>query len=458
MSDLASDILRLAEETGKNRHLSWFEQIRELALNYVDFAEDASTAISAITHFVNGGRNQLHLRSHFDKRVIPRLVADLEHLSSSAPKPPALKMRHRGQTKKAHPFTFIDLFAGVGGFHLALNAVGGKCVFASEIDNAARTTYAMNFGIVPFGDIRDFTRDSKGNPRPSSEVRQRVPKADIISAGFPCQPFSLAGVSSRNFHGHQHGLNCQAQGTLFEDILIVARATRPKALILENVRNLASHDSGKTLRVIREEIEASGYVIYPKWNQDDRNWAIIDSNSVVGQRRRRVYLVCLRRDIAVRAIKNADEFLFPEFKVTPGRYSLKQIIDRDKTPNSKKFAEFSISERLYKSHLARDRRHRERRNGFATRVMTDLSQPCPTLVARYYKDGKDCLIPRANCSDKSLPPRMLTPKECALLQTFPPNFWIHPRKSVAYKQFGNAITVEVARRISEKLVEFLSVY
>jgi DNA (cytosine-5)-methyltransferase 1 len=362
------------------------------------------------------------------------------------------KLASRASDSKQH-FTFIDLFAGIGGFHLALEAQGGHCVFASEWDKAARLTYAMNYGLVPFGDIRKFTRDREGTPLSKRQIRKLIPYADVISAGFPCQPFSLAGVSSRNFHGLEHGFRCEAQGTLFEDILLVAQALKPKAMILENVRNLASHDRGNTIRVIRNEIKKAGYTILPEWNSR-KDWAVIDSRAVVGQARKRVYMVCIRRDLARSLADKIGEFSFPEFKVSEGKFTLRQAIDSDDTmSDNEKFSNYAISNRLLTSHLDRDRRHALKNNGFQTRIMYDLNSPAPTLVARYYKDGKDCLIPHPK---NTTPPRMLTPRECAYLQTFPKRFWIPNSKSAAYKQFGNSITVEIARRIAAELIRYIN--
>jgi DNA (cytosine-5)-methyltransferase 1 len=400
------------------------------------------------THFAHRQepqRGQLHGQGNFGRSATE--VLRKQPLNSF--KATSLKQR---PTDNWIDFTFMDLFAGIGGFHLALSSQGGTLTFASEIDNSARTTYAMNFGIVPFGDIRTFTRTHLGVPRPLREIAQSIPRADIIAAGFPCQPFSLAGVSSRNFHGIEHGLNCEAQGTLFEDILLIAQATKPDALILENVRNLASHDSGKTIRVIRNEITKAGYQIFPEWD-DSKNWAVIDSLSVIGQRRKRVYMVCIRNDLARNLAASKGPFKMPLFPTKGEKYSLRDVIDSDnELSESEKFKLYGISKKLWSSHQKRDANHVLKNNGFRTNLMSDLNQPAPTLVARYYKDGKDCLIPHKNAN---IPPRMLTPRECGLLQTFPSTFWIPSAKTPAYKQFGNAITVEVARIIARSLTSYL---
>jgi DNA (cytosine-5)-methyltransferase 1 len=308
----------------------------------------------------------------------------------------------------------------------------------------------MNFGLIPFGDIRTITRTSDGTPNLKA-IRNRIPQADVIAAGFPCQPFSLAGVSSRLHHGLEHGLACDAQGTLFEDIILIAKALRPKVLLLENVRNLASHDAGRTISVIQDEIAKAGYDIFPEETDKRRTWAVIDSQAVVGQRRKRVYFLCVRRDI----VASSGPFIFPEFHLPTKPYTLASVLKSDDSmSNAEKFEHFSISQRLWRSHKARDTRHRAKQNGFSVNLMQDLKQPAPTLVSRYYKDGKDCLIP--NLRNPTRPPRMLTPRECGLLQTFPKTFWIHPAKSCAYRHFGNSITVEVARRVARSLAQYLS--
>ena len=364
-----------------------------------------------------------------------------------------------GRSRRDVPFTFIDLFAGIGGFHLAFAQQRGAVTFASEWDSAARFTYAINHGVVPFGDIRAFTTED-GRPLPPETISSRIPQADVISAGFPCQPFSLAGVSSRNFHGLKHGLECETQGTLFQDIILTALAANPRALILENVRNLASHDNGQTLRIIIDAIEQNGYTVFPRRPSEEKippSWAIQDSSRVSAQRRKRLYMVCIRTDL----VEALGEFSFPVLNPKVGApLTLREVISHDNEQNHSsniaKFKNYSISQKLWDSHRQRDREHSIRGNGFRVGLMVDRDSKTPTLVARYYKDGKDCLIPRAN--DRlalNSTPRMLSPSECAILQTFPPGFKPHPSKTPAYKQFGNSITVEVATQIAGALIEYL---
>lgn len=403
-------------------------------------SHEALHLFAVATHYIKTKDKIYHESLSLDQ------VAVIKKLKTWAPLKPISKLSAR-KKDSSQSFTFADLFAGIGGFHLALSSHGGQCIFASEWDTNAKITYAINHGIVPFGDIRHFTRKN-GKDRSSAEIRKMIPYVDVIAAGFPCQPFSLAGVSSRNYYSRNHGLDCDSQGTSFHDIVLVAKALKPKALLLENVRNLKSHDEGRTIRVIRTEIERAGYIIFPR-NFDSKDWAIIDSQSVSGQRRKRIYMVCIRKDLA----KERGLFEFPDFSFDQPKFTLQQVIARDPMPQKKKFEDFGISKKLWKSHLRRDKRHAERLNGFRSNVMYDLKQPSPTLVARYFKDGKDCLIPHP----KGLcPPRMLTPLECAILQTYPKPFWIPAAKTVAYKQFGNSITVEVVRKIANQLAKYLT--
>ena len=310
-----------------------------------------------------------------------------------------------------HPkFTFIDLFAGVGGFRLAMQAYGGKCVFSSEWDVAAQDTYYRNYGEQPYGDI---TKDS---------TKAAIPRSfDVLCAGFPCQPFSLAGVSARASLNKQHGFADKTQGTLFFDIIQIVRKHHPKVLFLENVRNLVSHDKGRTFSVIKEAIEHEGYSF---------NYRVIDASSLVPQKRLRCYMVCVR---------DGGEFVFPEITGTP--LPLRSILEKDVSER------FTISDNLWAGHQRRTKTNLARGTGF-TAFTANLDEPSHTLVARYYKDGKECLIPQAGKN-----PRLLTPRECARLQGFPEDFILPLSRSVAYKQRGNSVAVPVLRQIAECIVD-----
>ena len=320
-------------------------------------------------------------------------------------------------------FTFIDLFAGIGGFRLGLQEHGGRCVFTSEIDPAAREVYRRNFGVYPYGDIRQFTGTELGD----DDVKQRVPDHDVLAAGFPCQPFSRAGVSARNAVGIDHGFDDQVSGTLFFDILRIARLKRPKVLFLENVQNLTRHDGGHTFEVIRRQIDRAfegslGYHF---------RHAVIDSSRMVPQRRKRTYIIATRLEPAF------------EFDLEPFESGAVLPLERalEKNPHNS----FTISDKLWNGHQARTRKNLARGVGF-TAFLADLQSPSNTLVARYGKDGKECLIPQPGRN-----PRMLTPRECANLQGFPESFILANAKTTAYRQFGNAVAVPVVAELARQI-------
>lgn len=323
------------------------------------------------------------------------------------------KVPFPGPTSGEEKFTFIDLFAGIGGFRLAMQDFGGKCVFSSEWDNSARKTYRSNFGDIPFGDIT------------KSETKSFIPKKfDILCAGFPCQPFSRAGVSARNFLGLKHGFNHPTQGNLFFEILEIAFKHKPKVLFLENVKNLRSHDEGNTFRTIESMIREMGYSFFAK---------VINAQTEVPQRRERTYMVCFKD-------KSVD-FKFPEF-AGPAK-PLKSILERN-VPE-----EYTISERLWEGHKRRTKNNIERGVGF-TAFLANLEKPSNTIVARYGKDGKECLIPQ---KDKN--PRKLTPRECARLQGFPSEYILPVSNAASYKQFGNSVAVPVIKKIAEEIIKNL---
>lgn len=308
-------------------------------------------------------------------------------------------------------FTFIDLFAGIGGFRLAMQASGGNCVFSSEWDKDAQKTYYANFGEYPEGDI------TKINER-------NIPDHDILCAGFPCQPFSLAGVSARRFLDTAHGFSCKTQGTLFFDVARIIQEKRPKVIFLENVKNLISHDKGNTFKVIENTIKKLGYSF---------SYSIINAESYVPQKRVRCYMVCLR--------DTDEKFNFPENNGEP--LPLKSILENNVDK------QFTISAKLWAGHQRRTANNLARGVGF-TAFCADLNKPSNTIVARYGKDGKECLIPQ-----KSGNPRMLTPRECARLQGFPEEYIIPVAKTVAYRQFGNSVALPVIKDITTKIIAYL---
>jgi len=317
-------------------------------------------------------------------------------------------------------FNFIDLFAGIGGFRIALQKVGGKCVFSSEIDNAAKRTYETNFGEYPFGDIREFT----GPDIADEELDKLIPNHNILAAGFPCQPFSLAGVSARNYLGQFHGFSDEDKGNLFFDIARIVAVKKPEVVFLENVKNFRVHDKGNTFLTVKRTMEDLGYYFFSN---------TINAEKLVPQRRQRFFMVCFK--------KMPNDFKFPILVGEPQK--LKSILENN-VPS-----EYTISDKLWIGHINRSKRNVDRGTGFTT-YTADLEKPSKTIVARYGKDGKECLIPQEGQN-----PRKLTPRECARLQGFPETFILPSSNAAAYHQFGNSVAVPVIEVIARQIVSVL---
>jgi len=306
-------------------------------------------------------------------------------------------------------FTFIDLFAGIGGFRIALQNLDGKCVFSSEWNQQAKETYFKNYGEVPFGDIKQFT--AAGSTRAS--LVSSIPRPDIITGGFPCQAFSQAGK--------QLGFK-DARGTLFFDILEMTKALRPKALILENVKRLRRHDGGKTFAVITNALRELDYKVYSK--------VLRASDFALPQNRERIFIV---------AFDKALHFDFPEpmnLATCVADILEEKVDDR-----------FTITDRIYEGHKRRVREHRARGNGFGFSVFKPEVAYTNTISARYWKDGSEILIDQGERN-----PRMLTPRECARLQGFEDEFIPHQSRRHAYQQFGNSVPVPVVQKVAEMVL------
>ena len=304
-------------------------------------------------------------------------------------------------------FTFCDLFAGIGGTRLAFQAVGGKCVFTSEWDKYSQKTYLANHGEMPEGDITKI--------EPAS-----IPDHDILVAGFPCQPFSLAGVSKKNSLGREHGFKDKTQGTLFFNIVRILEAKHPKMFLLENVKNLRSHNGGDTYRTILGALDEQDYQVFDQ---------IVDAKPYVPQHRERILLVGLSRKV----FGNSPSFIFP--KPPAQKPTLKTILER------KVDRKYILTDHLWKYLQDYAEKHRLKGNGFGFGLVSGASV-ARTLSARYHKDGSEILIER-----KGGNPRRLTPRECARLMGFPDTVIIHENKNQAYKQFGNSVVVDVLQHI-----------
>lgn len=320
--------------------------------------------------------------------------------------------------QRRYKFKFIDLFAGIGGMRIAYESVGGKCVYSNEWNKFSQQTYKANFGDIPEGDITKVDETT-------------IPDHDILVAGFPCQPFSIAGVSKKNSLGRATGFEDKTQGTLFFDVCRIVKAKRPKAFMLENVKNLESHDKGKTFKIIKESLDELDYDVFYK---------VLDGQNYVPQHRERIIIVGFDR-------KRYGADINFEFKLTPRNPKpvLSNILEE------KVDSKYTLSDKLWAYLQAYAAKHRAKGNGFGY----GIAKPdgiTRTLSARYYKDGSEILI-----EQKGKNPRRLTPRECARLQGFPDNFKIVVSDGQAYKQFGNSVVVpliaNVADLVSKKMLD-----
>jgi len=394
-----------------------FSELRESAgLTLQEVAADSGYHVRTVRRWENG-------------EVVPKkpVMEQLKRIAES---------RHDYVVRPEDRFTFIDLFAGIGGMRKGFEAVGGRCVFTSEWDKYARMTYAENFpSDHPIaGDI------TKIPP-------QDIPAHDVLVAGFPCQPFSIAGVSKKNALRRPHGFRDKTQGTLFFDIARILEYHRPKAFLLENVKNLERHDRGNTFRVIRETLEELGY---------HYDWKIIDAKGWVPQHRERIFIAGFREDLGfsfdsmqindpkkgpkLRTVLHAQNGTeAPEPPFTEGRYgrvSSRYVLTPHMWDYLQKYAE----------------KHRARGNGFGFGLVGP-DETARTLSARYYKDGSEILIRTPGI------PRRLTPRECARLMGFDvpdgPRFSIPVSDTQAYRQFGNAVVVPVVESVARHMLPFI---
>jgi DNA (cytosine-5)-methyltransferase 1 len=370
--------------------------------------------LAHLTHYLHNSTNGV---SHYFKEGAENFLAKQTELSSITDKSGfqyylPVQWDVPFPTPKNPKFTFIDLFAGIGGIRLAYQNLGGKCVFTSEYENFCKKTYEANFGEVPFGDI--------------TKIREAdVPEHDILLAGFPCQPFSIAGVSKKNALGRKHGFLDETQGTLFFDIARIIKEKRPKAFMLENVKNLLSHDKGKTFKVISKTLDELGYNIHYK---------VLDGQQFVPQHRERIMITGFRKDV----YNCKENFEFP--KLGKSKLAIKDILD------SEVDSKFTLTDRLWLYLQKYAIKHKEKGNGFGF-GMTDINGISRTLSARYYKDGSEILIPQEGKN-----PRRLTPRECARLQGFPDKFLISVSDNQAYRQFGNSVVVPLIQAVGKKVV------
>lgn len=362
-----------------------------------------------------------------DEAPVPKLVMDrVRSLAEErlAARPPA-------------KFRFIDLFAGIGGLRLGFEAIGGRCVFTSEWDRWSQKTYAANFldgdDHVMAGDIRPFG----DNPA-------AIPEHDVLLAGFPCQPFSLAGVSKKNSLGRAHGFDDAKQGNLFFYIRDILRHHRPAAFMLENVKHLERHDGRRTFGVIRQILrEELGYHI---------DFRVISSEPWVPQKRERIFIVGFREDVGFTF--NDFDRMIPDQETWP---KLGSILQSHNEVDSK----YTLTPKLWQYLQDYRAKHEKAGNGFGYSVFGPEGVT-RTLSARYHKDGSEILI------DQQPRPRRLTPIECARLMGFEygggegddrhTREWIIPPEvsdTQAYRQFGNAVAVPVIEAIARYMEPWL---
>lgn len=337
-------------------------------------------------------------------------------------------------------FTFIDLFAGIGGLRRGFEAAGGRCVFTSEWNEYSQKTYRANFPDDDHEIAGDITKVAASD----------IPQHDLLLAGFPCQPFSIAGVSKKNALGRQHGFRDEAQGTLFFDIARILEHHRPHAFVLENVKNLVSHDKGKTFRVIHEALKNElGYEVHAR---------VINSGSFVPQHRERIFIVGFRDPSAF----SFNDLELPPLADGPKLGAILHPEDGSEAPE-KPFTggnigrvddRYTLTQHLWNYLQGYADKHRAAGNGFGFGLVGP-NDTTRTLSARYYKDGSEILV-----RQEGKPPRRLTPRECARLMGFDgpteSEFKIPVSDTQAYKQFGNAVVVPVVEAVARHMAPHLT--
>lgn len=318
--------------------------------------------------------------------------------------------------KKPATFRFIDLFAGIGGLRIGFDQIGGRCVFTCEWDKYSQETYRENFGMGhPIaGDIRDYSRD------PSL-----IPAHDVLLAGFPCQPFSIAGVSKKNALGRPHGFLCDTQGTLFFDLAQIIAHHQPPVFLLENVKNLQRHDQGRTFATIMNVLTNElGYEVHSR---------VISSAPWVPQKRERIFIA---------GFKKGSQFDFNRLAIPEASPKLGSILD----PHDVVDPKYTLTAHLWNYLKDYKDKHAAKGNGFGYSLFgpNDVAR---TLSARYFKDGSEVLIAQPGGR-----PRRLTPRECARLMGFTRSdgseFSIPVSDTQAYRQFGNAVVVPVVKSVA----------
>lgn len=388
---------------------------------------------------------------------------EIDSLKSMFPRPPSCHNNY--------DFKFIDLFAGIGGIRSGFESIGGKCVFTSEWNKHAVRTYRANWYCDPNDhifnhDIREITLSNNtdvGEEQAYAHIEKSIPEHDVLLAGFPCQPFSLAGVSKKNSLGKKHGFECDTQGTLFFDIARILHVKKPAIFVLENVKNLKSHDHGKTFSIILKTLKDLGYEISDEYFVNGKDPKIIDGKNFLPQHRERIVIVGFRRDLNIaRSFTLADIHKFYPSNMV----RFKNLLDPE--PNDK----YILSKTLWKYLYKYAEKHRAKGNGFGFGLV-DPNDPfsfARALSARYFKDGSEILIDRGwdrklgetdfdNAENMDKRPRRLSPRECARImgfeKPFEEKFKIPVSDTQAYRQFGNSVIVPMFSAVAKMLHPFI---
>ncbi|HDP7829868.1 TPA: DNA cytosine methyltransferase [Escherichia coli] len=454
------DLLLKSEEDEKKRQ----EKDRELISKVLEIYDQKYVAEllrklgknewsrETLNRWINGKCNPKQLTSAEETLLRKMLPAPPEH--------------HPNYT-----FRFIDLFAGIGGIRKGFENIGGQCVFTSEWNKEAVRTYKANwfndernhkFNL----DIREVTlsdRDDVSEVEAYNHIDKNIPDHDVLLAGFPCQPFSLAGVSKKNSLGRAHGFECEAQGTLFFDVARIIKSKKPAIFVLENVKNLKSHDKGKTFKVIMETLDELGYEVADAGVTGSDDPKIIDGKHFLPQHRERIVLVGFRRDLNIHkdfTLRNINRF-YPQNRPTFG-----ELLDHDVDDK------YILTPRLWEYLYNYAKKHAAKGNGFGFGLV-DPKNPdsiARTLSARYHKDGSEILIDRgwdkavgeidfSNPANQEHRPRRLTPHECARLMGFEKPggrpFRIPVSDTQAYRQFGNSVVVPVFEAVARLLEPYI---
>lgn len=374
------------------------------------FFQRSGLSLEEAEHILGVSSRQIR-RYVDDKTPVPKLVSEKMREIAAA----------RAASRPPARFRFIDLFAGIGGLRLGFEAIGGRCVFTSEWDRWSNETYRRNF---PESDDHVMA----GDIRPYGQNPSLIPEFDVLLAGFPCQPFSLAGVSKKNSLGRAHGFADEKQGNLFFDIEAILRHHRPAAFLLENVKHLQRHDRGRTFEVIRRTLEDDlGYEI---------DFRIISSHPWVPQKRERIFIAGFRKDVGFSF--DGFEAMIPPEREWP---TLGDIFQSHNEVDAK----YTLTPKLWQYLQDYRAKHEKAGNGFGYSLFGERDV-ARTLSARYHKDGSEILV-----AQKGTRPRRLTPTECARLMGFEhgDRKWEIPVSDTqAYRQFGNAVVVPVVEAVA----------